>query len=56
VPGFEQRIATVENLAVFAWERLFDKFDPGRLHSITVWESDRTYCTYYGPSAPDDPT
>ena len=52
VPEFRERIATVENLAVFAWERLSDRFGSARLHSITVWESDRTYCTYYGPSEP----
>lgn len=49
VPAFQQRIATVENLAVFAWERLAGRFDPARLHGVTVWESDRTYCSYYGP-------
>ena len=54
VPEFRQRIATVENLAIFAWERLDGRFDPGRLHCVTVWESDRTYCSYYGPSAPDN--
>ncbi|HSW01719.1 MAG TPA: 6-carboxytetrahydropterin synthase [Sedimentisphaerales bacterium] len=50
VAGFEKRIATVENLAIFAWERLEGRFDPGRLHCVTVWESDRTYCSYYGPA------
>ncbi len=48
IPEFQQRIATVENLAVFAWERLADQFGPATLHCITVWESDRTYCCYYG--------
>ena len=48
VPEFGERIATVENLAVFAWQRLAGQFDAGRLHCITVWESDRTYCAYYG--------
>jgi 6-pyruvoyltetrahydropterin/6-carboxytetrahydropterin synthase len=56
VPEFQQRIATVENLAIFAWERLDGRFDPGRLHCITVWESDRTYCSYYGPSESDHGT
>ncbi|MEN6575985.1 MAG: 6-carboxytetrahydropterin synthase [Phycisphaerales bacterium] len=56
VPEFRQRIATVENLAVFAWEQLSGRFDPARLHCITVWESDRTYCTYYGPSEPNQGT
>ena len=52
VPEFGKRIATVENLAVFAWERLAGRFDPAQLHCISVWESDRTYCSYYGPQAP----
>jgi 6-pyruvoyltetrahydropterin/6-carboxytetrahydropterin synthase len=48
VPAFGERIPTVENLAAFAWERLVGKFEASRLHSVTVWESDRTYCTYQG--------
>ena len=45
---FREAIPTVENLATFAWRRLAGKFDPARLHSVTVWESDRTYCTCCG--------
>ena len=56
VPEFKERIATVENLAIFAWERLSGRFGPARLHCITVWESDRTYCSYYGPSGSDQAT
>ncbi|HOW73737.1 MAG TPA: 6-carboxytetrahydropterin synthase [Phycisphaerae bacterium] len=48
VPAFRTRIPTVENIAVFAWECLVGRFDPAQLHCITVWESDRTYCSYYG--------
>ncbi|MCU0916753.1 MAG: 6-carboxytetrahydropterin synthase [Planctomycetes bacterium] len=48
VPVFRTRIPTVENIAVFAWERLAGRFDPVQLHCITVWESDRTYCSYHG--------
>jgi len=48
VPEFGERIPTVENLATFAWERLVGKFGVARLHRVTVWESDRTYCTYQG--------
>jgi 6-pyruvoyltetrahydropterin/6-carboxytetrahydropterin synthase len=48
VPQLGGQIPTVENLAVFAWNRLVGKFDPARLYSVTVWESDRTYCTYCG--------
>ena len=39
---------TVENLAVFAWEKLADKFGKETPHCITVWETDKTYCSYYG--------
>jgi len=45
---FREVIPTVENLAAFAWRRLVGKFDPVQLHSVTVWESDRTYCTCSG--------
>jgi 6-pyruvoyltetrahydropterin/6-carboxytetrahydropterin synthase len=50
VPAFHERIPTVENIAVFAWEHLAGRFGPAQLHCVTVWESDRTYCSYYGPS------
>ena len=50
VPAFHDRIPTVENLALFAWERLTGRFGSARLHCVTVWESDRTYCSYYGPA------
>ena len=43
-----QRIPTVENLASLAWEKLAGKFSPGKLHSVTVWETDRTRCTFSG--------
>jgi len=39
---------TIENISAFAWERLNDKFGAAKLHSVSVWESDRTFCTYYG--------
>jgi 6-pyruvoyltetrahydropterin/6-carboxytetrahydropterin synthase len=51
VPAFREKTPTVENLAVFAWERLAGGFDPALLHCVTVWESDRTCCSYYGPAA-----
>jgi 6-pyruvoyltetrahydropterin/6-carboxytetrahydropterin synthase len=49
VPTFHEKVPTVENIAVFAWEHLAGNFDPAQLHCVTVWESDRTYCSYYGP-------
>lgn len=48
VAEFRDVNPTVENLAVFAWERLADRFDPARLHCVTVWETDKTCCSYYG--------
>ena len=51
VPAFRDDVPTVENLARFAWEHLVGRFDPAQLHAITIWESDRTYCTYLGPNS-----
>jgi 6-pyruvoyltetrahydropterin/6-carboxytetrahydropterin synthase len=51
VAAFHNTIPTVENIALFAWEHLTGQFAPAQLHCITVWESDRTYCSYFGPSA-----
>lgn len=48
VAQFAGKNPTIENLAVFAWDRLAGKFDAMKLHSVTVAESDRTLCTYYG--------
>jgi 6-pyruvoyltetrahydropterin/6-carboxytetrahydropterin synthase len=39
---------TVENVAGFAWGRLAGKFGEEALHCVTVWETDKTYCSYYG--------
>lgn len=39
---------TVENIAAFAWDRLSGKFGQSTLHCVTVWETDKTYCSYYG--------
>ena len=45
---FSKTNPTVENIAVFAWNRLVGKFGKGALHRVTVWETDKTYCSYYG--------
>lgn len=39
---------TIENLAEFAWGRLNGKFGSAKLHCVSIWESERTCCTYYG--------
>lgn len=46
VPGFEKFNPTVENLAYFAWEKLEGKFKNSKLVKVTVWENDRTFCSY----------
>ncbi|MHC4116780.1 MAG: 6-pyruvoyl trahydropterin synthase family protein [Planctomycetota bacterium] len=38
---------TIENIAAFAWDKLVGRFGEANLNRITVWETDKTYCTYY---------
>jgi len=45
---FADVTATVENIAVFAWEKLVEKFPKQLLHCVTVWETDKTNCSYFG--------
>ena len=47
-PYFAKVIPTVENIAVFSWEKLVGKFKNVQLHSVTIWETDKTCSTYYG--------
>jgi 6-pyruvoyltetrahydropterin/6-carboxytetrahydropterin synthase len=49
VSHFSKTIATVENITVFAWNKLEGKFGQAALHCVTVWETDKTYCSYFGP-------
>ncbi len=39
---------TVENIAAFAWKRIVGKFGEASLHCVTIWETERTYCSYCG--------
>ena len=48
VDQFGKTNPTVENIASFAWNQLVGKFGEVRLHRVTVWETDRTYCSYEG--------
>ena len=46
---FQKITPTVENIAVFAWDKLAGKFkSPIALHCVTVWETDKTFSSYYG--------
>ncbi|MBN1787003.1 MAG: 6-carboxytetrahydropterin synthase [Sedimentisphaerales bacterium] len=46
IDHFKKINPTVENIAEFAFNRLADKFKPFELDCITVWENDRTFCSY----------
>jgi 6-pyruvoyltetrahydropterin/6-carboxytetrahydropterin synthase len=53
VAHFATTNPTVENIAAFAWSRLVGKFGPDggaspTLHCVTIWETDKTSCSYYG--------
>lgn len=48
VAYFSGHNPTVENIAVFAWEKLAGRFDGALLHCVSIWETDRTCCSYYG--------
>jgi 6-pyruvoyltetrahydropterin/6-carboxytetrahydropterin synthase len=48
VPYFKEAIPTVENISIFAWNQLENKFPNIKMHSVTIWETDKTSCTYYG--------
>jgi 6-pyruvoyltetrahydropterin/6-carboxytetrahydropterin synthase len=50
VDRFSRTNPTVENIAAFAWNRLVGKFGEAALHCVTVWETDKTYSSYYGPN------
>jgi 6-pyruvoyltetrahydropterin/6-carboxytetrahydropterin synthase len=46
---FQKITPTVENIAVFAWSKLASRFGKTTtLHCVTVWETDKTYSSYYG--------
>lgn len=46
VDFFEKANPTVENIAAFAFKSLKGKFGAAKLDCVTVWENDRTFCTY----------
>ena len=48
VAEFSKTNPTVENIAAFAWNKLAGKFGEAELDCVTVWETDKTYCSYCG--------
>jgi len=49
VDFFNMTNPTMENIAVFAWEKLVGKLNKQMLHCVTIWESERACCSYTGP-------
>ena len=47
VDYFAETNPTVENIAAFAFDKLAGKFTGPALHCVTVWENEKTYCSYY---------
>jgi len=45
---FNKTNPTVENIAAFAWSQLVGKFGKAKLYRVTVWETDKTSCSYEG--------
>jgi len=48
VAEFGSTNPTVENIATFAWNKIAGKFGQAKLDCVTVWETDKTYSSYYG--------
>ena len=48
VEKFGKKNPTVENIVSLAWDQLIGKFGKAKLHRVTVWETDKTYCSYEG--------
>ena len=50
VPQFRELIPSVENIAKVIYQMLDPKFQTGetKLHSVTVWETPKTWCEYSG--------
>lgn len=46
VKYFAQNNPTVENIAKFAYDKLKGKFGSANLEKVTIWETERTCCSY----------
>jgi 6-pyruvoyltetrahydropterin/6-carboxytetrahydropterin synthase len=51
VPEFRDRVPTVENIAVSAWERLDGKIPGAKLERVRVYETPDLYADCFGPEA-----
>lgn len=48
VPFLEGIIPTVENLCLAFWKILKEKLPAGQLYKIKIYETDDSFCEYYG--------
>lgn len=48
VPFLDGIIPTVENLCIAFWKILIEKLPNGKLYKIKIYESDDSFCEYYG--------
>lgn len=48
VPYFSNVVSTVENIAVFIWERMQEYLSPGYLYKVKVHETDKNVAVYKG--------
>lgn len=46
IPYFKKYQSTVENIALYIWEKMFNKYK-NRLSYIKVWENERSYFEYH---------
>ena len=51
VSEFLERVPTVENIAVSAWERLDGRIPGAKLQRVRVYETPDLYADYFGPEA-----
>jgi 6-pyruvoyltetrahydropterin/6-carboxytetrahydropterin synthase len=49
IPEFRNRVPTVENIAVSAWERLENKIRGAKLERVRVYETPDLYADCFGP-------
>jgi 6-pyruvoyltetrahydropterin/6-carboxytetrahydropterin synthase len=49
IPEFRDRVPTVENIALSAWERLQGRIPGARLERVRVYETPDLYADCFGP-------
>jgi 6-pyruvoyltetrahydropterin/6-carboxytetrahydropterin synthase len=52
VPFMQGKICSTENLAIAIWEQIEPLLQGVELHCVRLYETERIYVEYYGPSQP----